>query len=181
MENYEKKWLSFSEKPQSEEDIRREAVLDARDFFKSKYSKVGENKICYSYICKNSKLSESFIEDLMFISSGYYDKEWDDEFHRDLIVSIIDKGFKSTQVRKQYEYLLKLLQDSDIKSKINKKLYTAILERGYDNYRYICDRLDWYYILNCQKLSKEFCRKHKNPIINATDARRFPYFLEGVK
>jgi hypothetical protein len=54
-------WYKFSTQPQSEEDIRDRIIKEIIENNISKY-------LCLSYVCKYSKLSEDFIEELIYLT-----------------------------------------------------------------------------------------------------------------
>ena len=57
-------WSSFSLHPQLEKDIRRRAIIDTL---------YNNEMICMAYIAQHSQLSLSFIKELLFISSPFFE------------------------------------------------------------------------------------------------------------
>lgn len=143
-----KDWLDFSLFPQSELEIRKRAVNDA--LYKT-------HSLCYSYVCRFSKLSEDFIEDLMFITSPFYEIDYDNKENRNFIVDLIDLDITTkSQLEKAIVKLSKFRSvDSRMLSKFhgNRKIKNVA-----------ADRLDWFYLYKFQNLSEAFIMKHKTLI-----------------
>ena len=166
-----KEWLEFSSVQQSEDAIRERALYDALH---------NTNSICYSYICKNSIMREEFIEELMFISSELFDFEYYDQEHIDMVVNLIDQGFKSRE--EQDKYLEQLASKVRIKNRETGKMdpdpfITKILTVQ----SIVADKLDWFYIAKFQNLSPEFINKHKKLIGAENQKIQTIYFSRSKK
>ena len=145
-------WFEFSMNPQSEENIRERAIYDALH---------KTNSICYSYICRYSQLSEKFIEELMFITSGLFSFEYYDQKHIDYVVDLIDRGFKFKSAQESYLYeLAHQIRSTDGKGKAAKDPVLKFVSKLLTTDNIIEDKLDWFYLLNYQTLSPEFVEKH---------------------
>ena len=146
-----KDWLDFSLFPQSELDIRKRAVDDA--LYKT-------HSLCYSYVCRFSKLSEEFIEDLMFITSPFYEIDYDNKENRNFIVDLIDLDITT---KSQLEKAITRLSKS-------RPVDSGLLNKFHGNRKVknvASDRLDWFYLYKFQNLSDEFIKKHKTLILKS--------------
>lgn len=145
-------WFEFSMNPQSEEDIRERAIYDAL---------LKTNSICYSYICRFSQLSEKFIEEMMFITSGLFSFEYYDQKHIDYVVDLIDKGFKFKPAQESYIYeLAHKIRSTEGKGKPSKDPVLQFVSKLLRTDNIIEDKLDWFYLLSYQNLSPAFIKKH---------------------
>lgn len=162
-------WLEFSSVQQEEDVIRTRALFDAMN---------RANSICYSYLCKSNKLSEKFIEELMFITSELFDFEYYDQEHIDLVVDLIDHGFKSRD--EQDEYLADLAKKIRMKNRDSGRtdpdpFITKILTVQ----SVVADKLDWFYINKFQDLSPEFKEKHRKLIGSEGQKKSVVYFTRS--
>ena len=86
------------------------------------------NLVCLSYICRYSRLSEDLIEDIMFINSELFDfKYWDDK-HVQIVIGILDKGYKYNC----FEELKDLLEDNSVSKHLIKNI-EKIFKSEYDS------------------------------------------------
>ena len=144
-------WLDFSLYPQSELEIRKRAVNDA--MYKT-------HSLCYSYVCRFSKLSEEFIEDLMFITSPFYEIDYDNKENRNFVVDLIDLDVST---RSQLEKAIAKLSKS-------RSIDSGFLNKFHGNRKVknvASDRLDWFYLYKFQNLAEPFIKKHKTMIIKS--------------
>ena len=170
-------WYQFSTNPQPEEDIRGRAIFD---------SLTKSNSICYSYLCRTSRLSEKFIEELMFISSNAFALQFYDEKHIGIIVDLIDQNFKKKE--DQIDYIFQLIEAE--KRRMKKEIEDGKRKVvSVDPFLYhiftmdsiIQDKLDWFYISKFQKLSGSFIEKHHNMIDEELRRKQTIYSREGKK
>lgn len=141
-------WLDFSLFPQPELEIRKRAIDDA--LYKT-------HTLCYSYVCRFSKLSEEFIEDLMFITSPFYEIDYDNKENRNFVVDLIDLDIST---RSQLEKAIEKLSKS-------RSIDSGFLNKFHGNRKVknvASDRLDWFYLYKFQNLSEPFIKKHKTLI-----------------
>lgn len=144
-------WLSFSLAPQSEEDIRRRALIDAV---------YDIHPLCYSYICQSSILSEKFIKELLFITSPLFSFSYYNEKYIDIVNKII--AIPLYNRRKKIDLFITENRNDLCDEFINK------LQKFKQSIRQLEDfKLDWYTIINYQNISREFV----NNYIDALDER----------
>lgn len=80
--------MDFSLKPQSERDIICRAIYTNYE----KATKENDTHVMmFAYVCANSELSEDMIDDLLYINSGLFDFEWNEEV-REFVISIVKRG-----------------------------------------------------------------------------------------
>ena len=126
-------WLNFSINPRSEYEIREKILSD----------KFRDSDVCFTYICRFSKLSESFIEELEVLSTGFISYFNLDDFDKVKEALYKEEGVTVIKNRHGDNNPDKLLHINN--SQIN-------------------SRIDWYYIAKHQTLSPEFISKHFNKI-----------------
>lgn len=170
-------WYEFSTNPQPEEDIRRRAIFD---------SLTKSNSICYSYLCRTSRLSEKFIEELMFISSNAFTLQFYDEKHIGIVVDLIDQNFKKKEDQTDYIFQLIEAEKKRMKKEIEdgKRKVASVdpfLYHIFTMDSIIQDKLDWFYISKFQKLSGSFIEKHHNMIDEELRRKQTIYSREGKK
>lgn len=143
-----KSWSEFSMNEQSEASIRNRILLK------------GVDSVCVSYICRYSRLSESFINELRVLSTGLLKP---DEYYSRNLKVISDALDKRSELKSDNPY--KKL-DGDKLGKIE-LLYEEVdgtcytIERAVSGIR---DSLDWVYLSQYQILSEEFILKHAKEV-----------------
>ena len=141
-------WLNFSISPQEEETIERMAIKDI-------------DSLCYSFICRYSKLSENFIERLLALTTGVLnEKSTDEEISKltDLMVKVKTSEDKSYNPEITLTSKVTLLKDKT-KKKSPDNMEVKYESRSY-KVRNLPDRLDWVYISRFQQLSNNFLKKY---------------------
>lgn len=144
-----KHWKEFSlTEGQSEEDIRFCAIVDAET-----NSKV--QPICFSYISEHQTMTDDFVKELMFLTSGLYSREAYTPENIEIVANIISVyNIRKRNIFEQWNYIDSLVGEG----KISKELKENLSRRSRTNPIY--DRLDWYGILkNSRLLSPEFMQK----------------------
>lgn len=141
-------WLNFSTSPQEEELIEQMAIKDI-------------DSLCYSFICRYSKLSENFIERLLALTTGVLnEKSTEEEISKltDLMVKV------KTSEDKSYNPEITLISKVTLVKDKAKKKSPDNMEVRYESRSYkvrnLPDRLDWVYISRFQQLSNNFLKKY---------------------
>lgn len=143
-----KSWSEFSMNEQSEVSIRNRILLE------------GVDSVCVSYICRYSRLSERFIDELRVLSTGLLEPDIYYSRNLEIISNALDKR-SDMRADNPYKKL-----DGEKLGKI-KLLYedpdgtTYTMERAVSGIR---DRLDWVYLSQYQVLSEEFILKHAKEV-----------------
>lgn len=136
-------WKSFSMNPQSETDIKNKILTDRID------------SVCSTYICRYSRLSEDFIEELRGLSTGLLKK---DRYYSENLKTILDALDKKQRFNSSSYYKK---QDDEKLGKITLKYIdihgTYTVTKAISGIR---DRIDWTYISQYQVLSEQFILKH---------------------
>lgn len=139
--NNTREWVRWSTTPHSEEEIRK-AFFD------------NPNKICVSYVCRFSTLSEDFIRELIILSTGVFAKH--EEFYTEDNINAVKEIMEIESVKERLEYQKNIRQF--YKGKADKK-FLADIEKINSPLK---DRIDWWQIANYQKLSDDFKDEFKD-------------------
>jgi hypothetical protein len=126
-----KDWLEFSMHPQSEDAIRERLLKEIEEESPGKY-------LCLSYVCKNSKLSEDFIEELIQLTSCKR-RYTIGQYHNDTREIIVKQSSRLDW--RNISMFQKLSED--------------FIERHKND-------VLWEYIFQSQDLSEEFKKEHKH-------------------
>lgn len=128
-------WATWSMMNHSEEELRNTYLNDP-------------DKVCTTYICRYSTLSEDFIEELIVLSTGLFANRPDlyTESNREFLKKIL--FIESIAERSEY------VRNIDLR-KVNKENYDFVKELKLFKGN-IRSKVDWWQIANYQNLSKEF-------------------------
>ena len=123
--------------------------------------------ICFAYISGHRSMTEAFIKELMFLSSGVMKSKFDlplycDE-NIDIIVDVISKASKDSTIS-QADYIQQLIDEGTVKNKGLRDF--LILNQG----KLIIDRLDWA-MMDMSKCSKQFKKQMAGMIKNSKAIR----------
>jgi hypothetical protein len=133
-------WKEFSMNPQKEEDIKKKLLEEMETGYLGFY-------ICMSYICRFSKLSEDFIEELERLTT--YNKK----VHEVNYITKKSKNYFVTDSRLDWTYICQY-----------QKLSEDFIERHEND-------VLWALIYQYQELSDEFKRKHIDQLNRETQSR----------
>ncbi len=156
-------WMMWSMRSHSETEIRQECLKNI-------------NNICFTYICRFSKLSEEFIIEFMGLSTGVFTIRNYDRKQAMLVGELTfdyladDNIVNSIRIAQ----LSKDGVDPNAKTTWYKKylsLNPAILSEFLSKPAALRDRLDWYYIDKYQHISTEF-RTHYVSVLNTSRANQ---------
>lgn len=132
------KWQEWSMEPHTEDEIRDAYINDP-------------DNICTSYICRYSNLSEDFIEELIYLSTGVF--SYRPDLYTENNIEYLKKimSIEPTSARTNY------IKSINMKNVSNKdKEFVAYLKTYHSNIR---SKIDWWQIASYQKLSKDFRNK----------------------
>ena len=117
-----KHWKEFSlTEGQSEEDIRFCAVVDAET-----NSKV--QPICFSYISEHQAMTDDFVKELMFLTSGLYSREAYTPENIEIVVNIISVyNMRKRNIFEQWNYIDSLVSEEK-SQKNSRKTYLGAAE-----------------------------------------------------
>ena len=144
-----KDWADFSLSDHNEDDIRVRIL--AQTYF-------GEDCISVSYMLSASKVSEEFLEELMFITSPLFDFSYYDQDHIDAVCK-----FYSLDKKGQEEFKKKIYE-SDIYDKKFKEALVSLKPLSEINCSKSNNKLDWFNIINYQNVSENFLDKYAENI-----------------
>lgn len=137
-----KAWKEFSMTPQTEEAIKKKLLTDP-------------NSVCVSFICRYSKLSQKFIDDLFVLTTGLVSEETY-EMDYDTIRKVILNKYLPKKQREKFGHVMlhKVAVVNGIKQIIEYPV----------NSESINDRVDFVYLVNHQQLSEEFLHYFLNQL-----------------
>lgn len=172
-------WKEFSMKNQREDVIRDQILSDI-------------NSVCISYICRFSRLSEEFIDELIGLSTGLfnytnYDLEQvllisklciEEPERREKIIESLLYKYYAPLVNIQRKKLEDQIHEAKINKKKTNKTVTPIIElpKEYEDLdpklfisasgfeMVIRDKIDWFHIDRYQILSNNFYKKYGHVI-----------------
>ena len=132
---FKNKWHEWSMEPHTEEEIR-DAYLNDPD------------NICTTYICRYSNLSENFIEELIYLSTGVF--AYRPDLYTENNIAYLKKIMEIEPTTARSEYI-KSINISNVPKK--DKEFVDHLKHYHANIR---SKIDWWQIANHQLLSKDF-------------------------
>jgi hypothetical protein len=128
-------WQEWSMTPHTEDEIREQILTDL-------------NSVCFTYVCRYSKMSSKFIEEFIALSTGFLNKE-NYEKYKDAVLEAIQ--IKMGILDKPMEEVkLPVIETTDVHGE------KRLIPVG-DTLR---DRVDWYYIEHFQNLEDWFKEKY---------------------
>lgn len=161
-------WVEFSTGDRSEKEIELRALVNEKV---CRGASALDSCICYSYICRFSKLSEEFIKDLIFISSGLFDFNYYDDYHINLTNDIVIAYNKKYNLE---EYINELFNnEKDNIHPLYKYKVEKIISDQRKSYKKIIDKLNWYDIYKYQDLSNDFYNKYLCMLMESERVRIF--------
>jgi hypothetical protein len=149
-------WKEWSMTPHTEDEIREKILTDI-------------DSICFTYMCKYSKMSSEFIEELLALSTGFLNKENYEKFKKPVLEAVqIKMGVLDKSIN---EVELPIIETYDTKGNVK---YIPIAST-------LNNRVDWYYIGTCQKLDDWFIDKYRaqiNKALKITEQQAVDEMLE---
>ena len=153
MESRVRQWARWSMTPHTEDEIRQRYLTDF-------------DLICTSYVCRYSRVSEKFIEEMLALSTGLLNLDTYDKNIDTLIKLEQDKLLKDDDSWMKYIPKLKIPAVQAIYCKDGKWMSQADIASGMRATNIFNDKLDWQYIAAYQRLSAEFKEKYKAYLVD---------------
>lgn len=152
-------WMMWSMQNHSETEIRQECLHDI-------------NNVCFTYICRFSKLSEEFIIEFMGLSTGVFTIKNYDRKQAMLVGELTFDYLKDENI--VYSIRTAQLSKDKVDPNADTPLYKKYLSLDpvivcefLSKPATLRDRLDWYYIDKYQHISTEF-REHYVSVLNTS-------------
>ena len=141
-------WSDFSLNSQKSDDIRRRVLLNISERI---------DCCCVSYICRFSKLTESFIKELMFITSPFFSFDLYNEKYINITATFYSYIYNQKNIEEFNTYLEKHNPDESYIDTLTKLMlrYTRT-----DDIDLINNKIDWNNVIHYQQIRREFLKKY---------------------
>lgn len=139
-------YINFSLQRQNISDIRERALINV--VFKY-------DAICYTYICRYSVITSDFLEELVFITSPFFDISYYNDEYKELVCNILQ-----VPNEERNQYISSLIKDSDKYSPIFISKLQAYKKLALTNRK--DSKVDWFGIVNYQTIPRNVLEKYSN-------------------
>ena len=153
MESRVRQWASWSMTPHTEDEIRQRYLTDF-------------DLICTSYVCRYSRVSEKFIEEMLALSTGLLTLDTYDANIDTLIKLEKDKLLKNDDSWIAYIPKLNIPAVKALYYKDGKWLSQDDIASNMKATNIFNDKIDWQYIAAYQMLSDEFKERYKDYLVD---------------